>query len=54
MIAESRYFPRPRKTNDIALSVLFLSQKTYKGGDLLLSYPAFTHPDNELSDATSY
>jgi len=54
MIAESTHIPRPRKTTDITLSVLFLSQKTYKEGDLLLSYSAFTHPDNDHSDATSY
>jgi len=39
---------------DKAVSVLFLSQKTYNEGDLLLSYPAFTLPDNDHTDATSY
>ena len=43
-----------RRTRNFRLSVLLLSQKTYKRGDLLLSYAAFTHPDNDHSDATSY
>lgn len=54
MIAESTHFLRPRITPDIALSVVFLSQKAYKSGDLLLLYPAFTPPDDEHSDGTSY
>ncbi len=54
MIAETSRFLRPRKTPHIALSVLSLSQKAYKSDVLLLSYPPFTHPDNEHSDGTSY
>jgi hypothetical protein len=54
MIAESTAILPLRRTRNLWLSVLLLSQKTYKRGDLLLSYPAFTHPDNEHSDATSY
>jgi len=54
MIAESKGTLPLRSTRNLWLFVLLLSQKTYKRGDLLLSYPAFTHPDNEHSDATSY